>query len=82
MCLRSSDPFYRVSYYIKWVTTSWTGSIFNGYDFELFNNLSYIELTTDLCDSSGVLVDNLGDPAGEGVGGLVPTIFPFTLDQR
>ena len=21
---RSSDPFYIVSYYIKWVTTSWT----------------------------------------------------------
>ena len=23
---RSSDPFYVVSYYIKWVTTSWTHS--------------------------------------------------------
>ena len=23
---RSSDPFYIVSYYIKWVTTSWTHS--------------------------------------------------------
>ena len=23
----SSDPFYIVSYYIKWVTTSWTHSI-------------------------------------------------------
>ena len=26
-CPRCSDPFYRVSYYIKWVTTSWTHSI-------------------------------------------------------
>ena len=24
VCPRSSDPFYIVSYYIKWVTTSWT----------------------------------------------------------
>ena len=24
MCPRSSDPFYLVTYYIKWVTTSWT----------------------------------------------------------
>ena len=27
VCPRSSDPFYIVSYYIKWVTTSWTYSI-------------------------------------------------------
>ena len=26
MCPRSSDPFYIVSYFIKWVTTSWTYS--------------------------------------------------------
>ena len=26
ICPRSSDPFYKVSYYIKWVTTSWTHS--------------------------------------------------------
>ena len=24
VCPRSSDPLYLVSYYIKWVTTSWT----------------------------------------------------------
>ena len=24
VCQRSSDPFYIVSYYIKWLTTSWT----------------------------------------------------------
>ena len=27
VCPRSSDQFYIVSYYIKWVTTSWTHSI-------------------------------------------------------
>ena len=25
-CPRSSDPFYVVTYYIKWVTSSWTHS--------------------------------------------------------
>ena len=25
-----------------------------------------------LCDPSSILVDDLGDPTGEGVGGLVP----------
>ena len=28
VCPRSSDPFYIVAYYIKWVTTSWTRSIY------------------------------------------------------
>ena len=27
ICPGSSDPFYIVSYYIKWGTTSWTHSI-------------------------------------------------------
>ena len=27
VCPRSSDPFYVVTCYIKWVTTSWTDSI-------------------------------------------------------
>ena len=27
VCLRSSDPFCKVSYYRKWVITSWTHSI-------------------------------------------------------
>ena len=26
VCLRSHDPFYTVSYFIKWVTTAWTYS--------------------------------------------------------
>ena len=29
VCPRSSDPFYIVTYYMKWVTISWTHSIFN-----------------------------------------------------
>ena len=28
LCPRSSNPFYIATYYIKWVTTSWTHSIF------------------------------------------------------
>ena len=27
VCPRSSDPFYVVTYYLKWVTTSWTDGI-------------------------------------------------------
>ena len=27
VCPRNSEPFYVVTYYIKWVTTSWTYSI-------------------------------------------------------
>ena len=27
VCPRSSDPFYVVPYYMKWVTTSWTHCI-------------------------------------------------------
>ena len=27
ICQRSSDPFYVVTYYIKWVTTAWTHCI-------------------------------------------------------
>ena len=30
VCLRSSDSFYMVSYYIRWVTTSWTYSEISG----------------------------------------------------
>ena len=26
VCPRSKDPFYVVTYYIKWITTSWTHS--------------------------------------------------------
>ena len=34
---RSSDPIYIVSYYLKWVTTSWTHSM---YPCDLICNLS------------------------------------------
>ena len=27
VCPRSSDPFYTISYCVKWITTSWTHSI-------------------------------------------------------
>ena len=30
VCPRSSDPFYVVTYYIKWVTTYWTHSKLRG----------------------------------------------------
>ena len=30
MCPRSNDPFYIVTYSIKWVTTAWTHGILNG----------------------------------------------------
>ena len=39
ICPRGSDPLYIVSYYIKWVTTSWTHSIlqiFPGFLFSPF----------------------------------------------
>ena len=29
VCPRSSDPFYTVTYYIKWVTTSWKDGNFS-----------------------------------------------------
>ena len=29
VCPKSSDPFHIISYYIKWVTTSWTHSTLN-----------------------------------------------------
>ena len=29
VCQGSSDPFYEVTYYIKWVTTSWTDGKIN-----------------------------------------------------
>ena len=35
VCPRSSDPFYLVSFYIKWVTTSWTYSIGSGLDYAI-----------------------------------------------
>ena len=44
---RSSDPFYIVTYYIKWVTTSWTYSKY--IDTNLFSNF---KLHTTVCPGS------------------------------
>ena len=42
VCPRSNDPFYIVSYYIRWLTTSWTDGIVktmsNNFSNELRNN--------------------------------------------
>ena len=35
VCPSSSDPFYILSYYINWVTTSWTYSIFKKILFQI-----------------------------------------------
>ena len=54
LCPRSSDPFYTVTYFMKWVTTSLTEGIcvkieetgrksFNEIDFLLFNTLNLID---------------------------------------
>ena len=32
VCPRNSDPFYIITYYINWVTTSWTDGIFISLD--------------------------------------------------
>ena len=50
VCPRSSDPFYVVTYYIKWVTTSWThsniariwtSSLLNGRMDQIRNNICH-----------------------------------------
>ena len=33
ICPRSTDPFCMVSYYIKWVTTSWTATVYDNFIF-------------------------------------------------
>ena len=37
VCPRSSDPFYIVTYYIKWVTASWAYSCYKSVCFEHVN---------------------------------------------
>ena len=39
ICQGSSDPFYTVSFYIKWVTTSWTHSIYTIQGLILFKRI-------------------------------------------
>ena len=38
ICPKSSDPFYIVTYYIKWVTTSWTHSKIGGKPLRRYNH--------------------------------------------
>ena len=48
VCPRGSDPFYIVSYYIKWVTSSWTHSSSNAVS-QIFENkvMSPFDLSFD-----------------------------------
>ena len=69
MCPGSSDPFYVATYYIKWVTTSWTYSIFNLFD---LYTLQLTEFRLHLIDTSG----EQGRMKGEG--GLAP-LPPYLL---
>ena len=39
---RSLDPFYKESYYIKWVKTSWTDSMYNSSSKSKFLEVMYI----------------------------------------
>ena len=39
VCPRSGDPSYIVTYYIKWVTTSWT----DGIEFFLSNSIQWVD---------------------------------------
>ena len=48
MCARSSDPFYVVGYYIKWVIPSWANSMFKKMDGEDFFFISYLECSQKL----------------------------------
>ena len=47
VCPGSSDPFYIVTYYIKWVTTSWTDSIVSNY-------INWVKTWTDNTQSLGI----------------------------
>ena len=76
MCQRSSDPFYPVSYYIKWVTTAWTYSTCHGsyksqlkissntiarlFQIQKFKKIERIEFQTESKDIDEEL--NTGDP--------------------
>ena len=53
MSKKYSDPFYTVTYYIKWVTTSWTHSI-NTTTNTSFPNTKYNELIRAYCTENNV----------------------------
>ena len=44
ICPRSSDLFYIVSYYIKWVTTSWTHSLIDSLEVNISSALQHLQL--------------------------------------
>ena len=38
VCPGSSDPFYILTYYIKWATTSWIHSMYFQFEIEVFSS--------------------------------------------
>ena len=50
VCPGSSDPFYVVIYYIKWVTTSWTYSIKDGNISYILGRLKIVVFQNDILD--------------------------------
>ena len=55
VCPESSDPFYKVTYYIKWVTTSWTYCIpLSSVQVDILARLLYLEgLDINKCGVQG-----------------------------
>ena len=51
ICQGSSDPFYIVSYYIKWVTTSWTHSTLSLLVKEKKKNISFSRQLWFICNN-------------------------------
>ena len=54
ICQRSSDPFYIVPYYTKWVTTSWTHSIESNEQLNPFLPVEPLQLLVVLVDRGHV----------------------------
>ena len=69
VCPRSSDPFYIVTYYVKWVTTSWTysnRSSFLSHFFFLFGSYFSFSLAKSLFPNIFVTVFNFWQVYLEG----------------
>ena len=45
VCPRSSDQFYIVTYYLKWVNTSWTHSMSKKYFLDIKYDNQFINVT-------------------------------------
>ena len=52
ICPRSSDPFYKVTYYIEWVNTSSTYSTFTLLNFSFISNPFYLSVAFRVALSS------------------------------